>query len=335
MRACFSRSLLIVPCLILTAGLNQAAAKTLCVNPRGAHGCYSSIQSAVNAAANNDVIKVGPGIYPEEVTIGKPLSLLGASPAQSIIQAGNFAHGIFVDGYDYPGLANVTISGFTVRGALFEGILVVSVSNAKIQNNNVADNDSTSGLSFTGALTGCPNQPGNGIWETDETGDCGGAIHMVGTVNSIVSGNTMTGNADGVLLSDETAEAQGNLITHNIILNNPLECGIVLASHPPAGQTMTVPLPPHNGVNNNVVSENISANNGVLGRGRWSRHVLRRRRPRHGFRQCDQRKPAHGQRHSRSRAPLARRPGIWRARRYLLRQHGSWQLHFRKWSRYL
>jgi hypothetical protein len=264
MRACFFRSLLIVSCLILTAGLNQAAAKTLCVNPRGAHGCYSTIQSAVNAAANNDVIKVGPGIYPEEVTIGKPLSLLGASPAQSIIQAANFAHGIFVDGYDYPGLANVTISGFTVRGALFEGILVVSVSNAKIQNNNVADNDSTSGLSFTGALTGCPNQPGSGIWETDETGDCGGAIHMVGTVNSIVSGNTMTGNADGVLLSDETAEAQGNLITHNIILNNPLECGIVLASHPPAGQTMTVPLPPHNGVNNNVVSENISANNGVL-----------------------------------------------------------------------
>jgi parallel beta-helix repeat protein len=257
------RSLLIVFCLILVAGINQAAAKTLCVNPKGA-GCHSTIQSAVNAAAKNDVIKVAPGIYPEEVTISKPVSLLGTSAAQSIIQASNFAHGIFVDGYDHPGLTNVTISGFTVRGALYEGILVVSASNVKIQNNNVADNDSTSGLSFTGALTGCPNQPGSGIYETDETGDCGGAIHLVGTANSIVSGNTMTGNADGVLLSDETAESQGNLITHNVILNNPLECGIVLASHPPAGQTMTVPLPPHNGVNNNVVSENISANNGVL-----------------------------------------------------------------------
>jgi parallel beta-helix repeat protein len=262
MRVCLFRSLLIVSCLILAVGINQAAAKTLCVNPKGA-GCHSTIQSAVNAAANNDVIKVAPGIYPEEVTISKPVSLLGTSSAQSIIQAANFAHGIFVDGYDHPGLANVTISGFTVRGALYEGILVVSASNVKIQNNNVADNDSTSGLSFTGALTGCPDQPGSGIYETDETGDCGGAIHMVGTANSIVSGNTMTGNADGVLLSDETAESHGNLITHNIIVNNPLECGIVLASHPPAGQTMTVPLPPHNGVNNNVVSENISANNGV------------------------------------------------------------------------
>ena len=263
MRACLSCSLLMMPCLILIVGLNQAAAKTLCVNPRGSGGCHSTIQSAVNAAANKDVIKVAAGIYPEEVTIGKPLSLLGSSAAQVIIQAANFAHGIFVDGYDNPGLANVTISGFTVRGALYEGILVVSVSNAKILNNNVVDNDSTSGLSFTGALTGCPNQPGSGTYETDETGDCGGAIHMVGTVNSLVSGNTMTGNADGLLLSDETAEAKGNLITHNIIVNNPLECGIVLASHPPAGQTMTVPLPPHNGVNNNVVSENISANNGV------------------------------------------------------------------------
>lgn len=262
MRVSLFRSPLIVPCLILMAGLNQAAAKTICVNPKG-FGCYSTIQSAVNAAASNDVIRVGPGIYAEEVTIGKPLSLIGTSPAQSTIEANNLAHGIFVDGYDYPGLSNVTIAGFTVRGALFEGILVVSASNVRIRNNNVIDNDSTSGLSFTGALTGCPNQPGSGIYETDETGDCGGAIHMVGTVNSIVSGNTATGNADGILLSDETAESKGNLITSNIVVNNPLECGIVFGSHPPAGQTMTVPLPPHNGINNNIVSGNIASGNGV------------------------------------------------------------------------
>jgi parallel beta-helix repeat protein len=262
MRARLFHSLLIVPCLIFIAGIEQASAKTLCVNPKG-FGCYSTIQSAVNAAGNGDVIKVGPGVYPEEVTIGKPVSLLGASAAQVIIEASNLAHGIFVDGYDYPGLKNVTIAGLTVRGALFEGILVVSASHVNIKNNNVVDNDSTSGLSFTGALTGCPNQPGSGIYETDETGDCGGAIHLVGTSNSIVSGNTATGNADGILLSDETAESHGNLITRNVVVNNPLECGIVFGSHPPAGQTMTVPLPPHNGINNNIVSDNIAAGNGV------------------------------------------------------------------------
>jgi parallel beta-helix repeat protein len=31
---------------------------------------------------------------------------------------------------------------------------------------------------------------------------------LVGTVNSIVSGNLISGNADGVLISDETAESE-------------------------------------------------------------------------------------------------------------------------------
>lgn len=73
----------------------------------------------------------------------------------------------------------------------------------------------------------CPGRPGNGTYETDETGDCGGALHLVGTSNSIVSGNLITGNADGVQISDETAESHDNLLIRNIITNNPLECGIV------------------------------------------------------------------------------------------------------------
>jgi hypothetical protein len=72
----------------------------------------------------------------------------------------------------------------------------------------------------------------------------------------------MTGNADGVLISDETAESSGNLITHNIVKNNPLDCGIVLASHAPFGSS-----PPyyaaHYGVDNNTIADNISNNNGV------------------------------------------------------------------------
>ncbi len=76
------------------------------------------------------------------------------------------------------------------------------------------------------------------------------------------SGNLITGNADGVLISDETAESRDNLLIHNIIKNNPLECGIVLASHPPAGHT-SPPFAPHYGVNHNTVSGNVSSGNGV------------------------------------------------------------------------
>ncbi len=263
MRPTQFRLFLLFGCVALIAALPQAAAaKTLCVNPAGTDGCYAKIQSAVNHASANDVIRVGHGTYAEDVTIGKPLSLLGAGAERTIIDATGLAHGIFVDGYDHPGLNNVTLAGFTVRNALFEGVLVVSASDVTIRDNTIEDNDKSPGLLFTMAPTACPDQPGNGIYETDETGDCGGALHLVGTTNSIVSGNLITGNADGVLISDETAESRDNLLIRNIITNNPLECGIVLASHPPSGKT-SPPFAPHHGVNHNTVAENVSSDNGV------------------------------------------------------------------------
>jgi hypothetical protein len=72
----------------------------------------------------------------------------------------------------------------------------------------------------------------------------------------------MSGNADGILISDETAESRDNVLIHNIVTNNPLDCGIVLASHAPAGHT-SPPFAPHWGIDNNTVAENLSASNGV------------------------------------------------------------------------
>lgn len=254
---------LLVCCGVVYAAMCQSAeAGTLCVNPAGSQGCYTTIQAAVNHASANDVINVGPGTYTEEVDVGIPVSITGAGANVSIIDATGLAHGIFVDGFDHHGLRSVTVAGLTVENALFEGILVVSASDVTIRDNNIVNNDKSSGLQFTGALTGCPDQPGNGVYEDDETGDCGGALHLVGTANSIVSGNVVTGNADGVLISDETAESHDNLLIHNVVKNNPLECGIVLASHPPSGAT-SPPFAPHHGVDHNTISENISSNNGV------------------------------------------------------------------------
>jgi parallel beta-helix repeat protein len=278
---------LIVCCAVMFVAICQTAvAGTLCVNPAGSHNCFTSIQTAVNHASANDIIKVEAGTYNEEVDIGIPLAIIGAGAKVATIDATGLAHGIFVDGYDHPGLKQVTITGLTVENALFEGILIVSASDITIQDNSVINNDTTPGLMFTGGATGCPGQPGNGVYEDDETGDCGGAIHLVGTANSTISGNLITGNADGVLISDETAESHDNLLIHNTITNNPLECGIVLASHPPSGKT-SPPYAPHFGVDHNTVAENISNNNGVkvggsgagmfsdgMGRGRVSDNVI-------------------------------------------------------------
>jgi hypothetical protein len=210
-----------------------------------------------------------------------PVSLVGAAERASIIDATGQPNGVLIDGYDNPGLRNVTVSGFTVENALFEGILAVSASTVTLSNNSVIHNDTTPGLNFTGLPNGCPSQP---PYETDETGDCGGAIHLIGVTNSTVSGNYVTANADGILISDETGASQGNVVTQNRIINNPLECGIVLASHPPVGNIGG----PHHGVFGNTVSGNVSVGNGVaiggagvglfsdgIGQGRVSDNVIR------------------------------------------------------------
>jgi parallel beta-helix repeat protein len=242
--------------IVLMAPSTPATASTHCVNPGGTQGCFKTISQAVAAAGANDTIKVSPGTYKEDVVIGIPLSLIGAGAEETIIDATGRSNGVFVDGFDNPGLQDVTVAGFTIKNALNEGVLIVSASDVTIRNNRIVDNDKNPGLRFTGEPHGCPGQP---AFETDETGDCGGAIHLIGASHSIISGNLITGNADGILVSDETAESLGNLLIHNTLLNNPLECGIVLASHPPVGAIGS----PHFGVDNNTVAENVSSANGV------------------------------------------------------------------------
>ena len=97
------RPWLIAFCAVLFAVFSQSvAANTLCVNPGGSYPCYSKIQLAVNHASANDVIKVAPGTYKEYVTIGIPLSIIGAHAEATVVDAGGKAHGFFVDGFEIP-----------------------------------------------------------------------------------------------------------------------------------------------------------------------------------------------------------------------------------------
>ncbi len=244
--------------VLFTTSSQTATAATLCANPAGSGGCYKTISLAVSHAAAYDVINVWPGTYKEDVIIGMPLSIIGAGAKKSVIDATGLPDGIFVDGYDHSGLSHVTVAGFTVENAQFEGVLVVSAFDVTIRDNIIENNDKV-GPMFTGATNGCPGQP---AFETDETGDCGGGLHLIGVWNSVISGNLSTANGDGILLSDETAGSYDNLLIHNVVKNNALECGIVFASHPPVGSS-----PPyyaaHHGVYNNSVIANVSADNGV------------------------------------------------------------------------
>jgi parallel beta-helix repeat protein len=245
----------LVACLtVVLCGLSQfAAGATLCVSKYPSPGCpYRTIGAAVAAASAGDVIKVSPGIYKEDVVIGKTISLEGSNRYNTIIDATGLANGIDVDGLNNGGLVGVSVSGFKVQNANFEGILVTNASDVTITDNYVLKNNIN--LNINAAL--CEDIP---PFETNEGFDCGEGIHFSGVDHSIVANNRVEENSGGILLSDDTGATHDNLILGNTVRNNPFDCGITLASH-----QLFAPGPPTAaGVFHNTITGNVSDRNGL------------------------------------------------------------------------
>lgn len=68
---------------------------------------YTTIQAGIDAAYAGDTVKVGPGVYKENVVIDKDLKLLGYGPIWSTIEAS-------LDGISINANLTVEITGFTV-----------------------------------------------------------------------------------------------------------------------------------------------------------------------------------------------------------------------------
>jgi parallel beta-helix repeat protein len=235
------------------------SAANLCVNPAGTGNCSKTISAAVAAASPGDSITVAPGTYKESVVIGKSLNLIGANPATPTIDATGLSTGIYINGIDNPKLARVTVAQLTVQNAKYEGILVANASGVHIAENIVTGNNR--GLTFGGGPPSCPGIP---AFETAEDFDCGEGIHLSGVTNSLIAYNNVQGNAGGILLSDDTGPTFGNTLFSNNVSNNPSDCGITLASHPPAA--MTGAKEPF-GVYENDIIGNVSSKNGLKGEG--------------------------------------------------------------------
>jgi parallel beta-helix repeat protein len=227
-------------------------AGTLCVNPGGTNGCYSSISAAVAAASAGDTVNVGPGVYRETVVVNKPLSLVGTKPLITIVDAEGQPNAFNIDGLNNPGLSNVTITGFTARNAQFEGIVITNATFVNVWNNVVSGNDKALDLdTFT-----CPGLP---TWETSESEDCGEGIHLNAVDHSTIVSNLVQRNAGGILMSDETGVTHDNLISQNTVHDNPYDCGITIASHPPAPGYGDNPF----GLAHNTIFANTSFHNGT------------------------------------------------------------------------
>ncbi len=98
---------------------------------------FPTIQAAINASNPGDTIKVLPGIYTEQLTINKSLTIIGSGSKSTIIQAPDVLNPSPV--IPFPGRANIveifneaiaTMKGFTIAGPsgnICEGLAGVSI----------------------------------------------------------------------------------------------------------------------------------------------------------------------------------------------------------------
>lgn len=100
---------------------------------------YSTIQEAVDAAIDGDLVFVYQGTYYENVIVNKRIHLMGESKDNTIIDGGGNDNTITIT-VDF-----VDVSGFTVTncggGGEDAGIMLSYVSDCRIFNNNASGNN--------------------------------------------------------------------------------------------------------------------------------------------------------------------------------------------------
>jgi parallel beta-helix repeat protein len=207
---------------------------------------YTSINAAIDAVASGGTVTVCGGTYTQEADVTKPVTLTVSGNV--IINATGLLHGIDILAPD------VTVAGFTINDAIAEGILVDNVANATVETNIVTDDDQGAGIS-----------PYYGQCTTGRE-DCGGGIHLLSATDATVSGNTVSGDASGIVVSDETGPATGNTITSNSVLDNAW-AGIILAGDNPAAAPSGTPAPAVGGVYSNTIGSNTAEDNGTADAG--------------------------------------------------------------------
>ena len=206
------------------------------------------------------------------MAISKPLSLAGQ---QATIDEAGVTPTLDVS---IPGLGTQTIfaavvilssqvqfSGFTVSKALGEGVVAAGltspISDISISHNTVVHNDLGGGVPPASTYFECAAQG-------PEPGDYGEGVHFIAVAYSQITGNHITDNSGGVLMSDDTGPTHNNLVADNVVTGNSSDCGITVPGHNPAALNAAgVPQPSVAGVYDNVIRDNTVTDNGIEGEG--------------------------------------------------------------------
>ncbi|HEY7133611.1 MAG TPA: NosD domain-containing protein [Acidimicrobiia bacterium] len=201
--------------------------------------CRTIGAAVANASAGGE-ISVARGVYDESVTITKTLELEGH---HATIDATGQINGIKISGH---GADHSRVHGFTVQHAIGEGVAVTLADWVTIDHNKVIMNDQ-GGQGTPNTYPPC--QP-----QGEVPGDCNEALHLDATAHARVDDNLVQHNVGGILIDDDSGPSHDNWITDNVSRDNMDDCGITMPSHNPMGTVF-----------NNVIRDNVSANNGAAG----------------------------------------------------------------------
>jgi len=204
-------------------------------------GDYPTIQEAVDASADGDIVRISNGFYPEHVVIMKSISVIGENAKSTIIDGGRTGSVLFIEA------TNAILEKLTVQysGNLFEdagitvsysyqcvitnceihdnksGIDLYGSGNNKISCNNIYTNDN--GIQFSESTLGPSTNNMRNIIEYNTIDSntnsgitfehTGAAYHHSGTV----SHNTISRNSHGIsMIMSEQNEICFNEISNNI-----------------------------------------------------------------------------------------------------------------------
>lgn len=217
---------------VLRVSVSGSAFSITDADGRTVQASFSSIQQAINDAANGSTIEVPSGTYYEHIFINKTINLVGEDVSSTIIDGGN--NGTVVE------ITSdlVRISNFTIRNSGYgwtrHGIYVYKAENVTIEGNWVHHTCHNIKLNYTvntsvieNTINGTMTQPTmygirvqnsiNCTISSNKVSDCVGAVHLENATECTVSRNFLQGNSQGIRLYTPCVY---NEIRENTVYNN-------------------------------------------------------------------------------------------------------------------
>ncbi len=255
---------------------------------------YSTIQQAINAADNGDVIVVSPGTYEENIDFkGKDIGLRSADPedpetvsATIIVGQGNGTVVTMQSGES----SNSALEGFTITGgeaSRHGGGMIIDGSSPVIRGNIIEENTAQRGAGAFVTNGASPFFDSNTFRRNHATSRHGAGIYVADESQVVIENNTFKNHddVDGVIsigassTDDCNAVISGNIITDNTsdygtggisvrgstaeITDNILERNIGAGAIDAAG-AVTIRRESTALINHNTITENRAQNFGAV-----------------------------------------------------------------------